>query len=169
MPYADPVILKTYKQQWAEKNREKMRASRRAYEEANRDKIRAYRAGEVYQAYKKGDAKKRYLNPTLLEKKKRILNGARYNARNRNIEFSLTVSDLIWPDVCPVLGIKLNYGGSKGRNSPDSPSLDRTDHTLGYVKGNVVVMSWRANKIKTDVTNEEARLLLGYLNRIRSN
>lgn len=169
MPYADPVVLKTYKQQWAEKNRDKLRAQRRSYEAANREKIKAYRQGEKYQAYRVADDKKRYLNPTLIEKEKRILNGARFNAKRRKIEFSLEISDLVWPEMCPVLGLKLNYGGTKGRNAADSPSLDRTDNSLGYVKGNVVVMSWRANSIKRDSTIEEVHLLLEYLNKTRSN
>jgi len=59
------------------------------------------------------------------------------------------------PDVCPVLGIPLNYNGGCGFRRDNSPSIDQVIAGGGYIEGNMVVMSWRANRIKSDGTWEE--------------
>jgi hypothetical protein len=58
-------------------------------------------------------------------------------------------------------GLKLERitDGSRKKGA-GTPSLDRIDSSLGYVKGNVWVISWRANHIKTDATLDELRLLV---------
>lgn len=43
-----------------------------------------------------------------------------------------------------------------------SPSLDRIDNRLGYVKGNVIVVSHRANAIKRDATLDELRRIVAF-------
>jgi hypothetical protein len=65
--------------------------------------------------------------------------------------------DILIPSKCPVLGIPLmpNIGG--GRQDDHSPTLDRIIPGKGYVPGNVVVVSWRANRIKSDATIEELK------------
>jgi hypothetical protein len=70
-------------------------------------------------------------------------------------EFSITWFDLEWPSHCPVLGIKLDYHSKTGIAQENAPSLDRINSSLGYVKGNVHVISWRANRIKNDGTASE--------------
>jgi hypothetical protein len=59
----------------------------------------------------------------------------------------------ICPDKCPVLDIKLKYGG--GNKAKDSPSLDRVIPNLGYTKANVVVISMLANLMKSEASPEE--------------
>ena len=56
----------------------------------------------------------------------------------------------IWPKGgrCPVLGIILERG--RGKYQDSSPTLDRVDPAKGYVRGNVVVMSFLANLLKGD-------------------
>lgn len=76
------------------------------------------------------------------------------SAKKRGIEFSLQPSDIVFPEVCPILGIKLlNHG--KGGPQPNSPSLDRLDPSKGYIPGNVNVISNKANIIKSNATSEE--------------
>ena len=73
-------------------------------------------------------------------------------ARHEGIDFDLDPEDIKIPKVCPILGIPLHY---RNKRSDDSPSVDRIDPTLGYTKGNVVVVSWRANRIKSNASFEE--------------
>jgi hypothetical protein len=88
-----------------------------------------------------------------------------YNARTRakklGILFNIDVSDIRIPNYCPVLGLELKKGNGVVANN--SPSLDRVIPELGYVKGNVEVISMRANRLKNDATLEEMRNLLKYL------
>jgi hypothetical protein len=94
-------------------------------------------------------------NSTRKSPAKAMLRTARWNAKRRGLEFAITLADIVIPAVCPVLKIPILFDG--GRNN--MPSLDRIDSNLGYVKGNVVVISWRANWLKSNATNEELELL----------
>ena len=76
----------------------------------------------------------------------KMLYSARESAKRQGIPFNLEESDIQIPDTCPVLGIKLEK--ASGERTYASPSLDRLVPELGYVKGNVCVISWRANKLK---------------------
>ena len=58
-----------------------------------------------------------------------------------------------YPKVCPVLGIKLDWGRNGLNNN--SPSLDRINNNKGYVKGNVIMISNLANKMKSNATPEQ--------------
>lgn len=85
---------------------------------------------------------------------------ARQRAKKAGVPFDLTAEDIAIPDACPVLGIPLE--ASFGRSTPQSPSLDRVIPKLGYVKGNVLVVSNRANVIKGDASVEELGLVYLY-------
>lgn len=75
-----------------------------------------------------------------------------YRCRNRaktlGLPFDLTLEDCTVPTICPVLGIELGYRKGQGYH-PATPSMDRIIPSKGYVKGNVRVISWKANMIKT--------------------
>jgi hypothetical protein len=62
---------------------------------------------------------------------------------------------LIAPDVCPVFGVPFNRG--KRGFSAWSPSVDRRDTTKGYVRGNLQIMSMKANGMKNNATAIELR------------
>ena len=80
------------------------------------------------------------------------------------LEFNIDPSDLQPPEFCPVLGIRLSIGGGVDYETrKSSPSGDRFDTSIGDVKGNVRVISHRANSLKTDATAEEIRLLSRYM------
>ena len=64
---------------------------------------------------------------------------------------SITPSDMI----CPALGIQMKVGGDFKNSIIRAPSLDRLIPELGYVKGNIIVVSNRANTLKRDATPEE--------------
>ena len=49
-----------------------------------------------------------------------------------------------------------------------SPSLDRIDPNRGYTKDNIIVMSYRANRIKNDATKEEIKKLAEWIKECQS-
>lgn len=79
--------------------------------------------------------------------------GAKSRARRAGILFDLDPEDIVIPTHCPVLGIPLAI--ADGRQQDNSPSLDRIDYRKGYVRGNIEVISWKANRIKSNATIEE--------------
>jgi hypothetical protein len=78
---------------------------------------------------------------------------AKQRARRKNLDFNIEVKDLIIPDECPVLNIPLFLGDGIPCNN--SPSIDRIDNAKGYVRGNVRVISYRANSIRKNATKTE--------------
>ena len=87
------------------------------------------------------------------------VHGAKKRAKLKNLSFNLTADYIksITPSdmICPALGIQMKVGQTIKEAKIISPSLDRLIPELGYVKGNVVVVSNRANTIKRDATPEE--------------
>jgi hypothetical protein len=82
--------------------------------------------------------------------------GARTRAKYKGLDFDLT-NDYVYAlalDTCPVFGVDLSYGGTE-RQVPNSASLDRIDPSLGYVQGNVAVISFKANTIKSNANTAE--------------
>ncbi|SKB50487.1 hypothetical protein SAMN05660880_01353 [Luteibacter sp. 22Crub2.1] len=63
---------------------------------------------------------------------------------------------------CPVLGLPLYRNSGGAAQGPNSPSLDRIDPALGYVQGNVKVISSRANAIKSNASPEELLRVAAY-------
>ena len=86
--------------------------------------------------------------------KENMLNGARNRAKSKGIEFNLSSDDITIPTFCPVLGTEM-----------ENPSLDRINPLLGYTKGNICVISFRANRLKNNATIEELEAILAYMKR----
>lgn len=86
-----------------------------------------------------------------------ILARVRMNAKKKNNICTLKSKyDLPKiPEYCPVFPwLKLRYAVGEGRR-PESLSIDRIDNTRGYVPGNLMFMSWRANRLKHNATLQE--------------
>jgi hypothetical protein len=83
------------------------------------------------------------------------------NATKVGYTWSVSFGELEWPSKCPILGIELDYFAETRQEN--SPSFDRIDNNLGYDRGNVVILSWRANRIKNDGTPYEHRAIADYL------
>jgi hypothetical protein len=88
---------------------------------------------------------------------------AKSRAKRRGIEFNIDKEDVVVPDICPVLGIAIIPGSSKVNSN--SPSLDRIDNSKGYIKGNVAVISHRANHLKNSGTIEEHEKIAAWMKR----
>ncbi len=85
-------------------------------------------------------------------RERNLLAKARQRATASGLDFNIEESDIVIPDICPVLKEPLVS------NTRYAPSLDRIDPSRGYVKGNVQVISRRANTMKNDATEKDLRL-----------
>jgi hypothetical protein len=85
------------------------------------------------------------------------MDGSRARAREAGVPHTVSLQNIkeLITDVCPVLGTKLVYDPGRGRCRPDTPTVDRIVPELGYVPGNIAVISFRANRIKCDATADE--------------
>lgn len=90
-----------------------------------------------------------------------MIHKARYRSRLRGTVCTIEASDVHIPLVCPILGIPLKHN-SIGK-ADTSPSLDQIVSGAGYTKGNVQVISQRANRIKNDATPEELLCLAAWV------
>lgn len=86
-----------------------------------------------------------------------LFQSAKARAKQKGEEFNIEIDDIIVPTICPILGIPLSY--NRGIKQDNSYSLDRIDSSKGYIKGNIWVISLRANRIKNDSTPEELRII----------
>ncbi len=120
---------------------------RRAYNAAY---VRARRAARPDSAFNA-----RVANPA-----KALHRAARERCNKSGLEFTISVSDIRVPKVCPVLGLVLQHGRGPGGALPTSPSLDRIDSARGYTPGNIRVISKRANTLKNNATLSELALVL---------
>ena len=93
---------------------------------------------------------------------KKLLGAARQRARRLGLPFNLVLSDITIPAVCPVLGISLTLDNTCA-DRESAPSLDRLIPALGYISGNVEVISYRANRIKNDATLAEIKAVAKYM------
>jgi hypothetical protein len=99
-------------------------------------------------------------NPIHHKDIKVLYNRLKSSAKSRNIHFDLTLpelNNLTFPVTCPVLNIPLFH--NTGSSKDNSVSFDRIDSTQGYTIDNIIVISNRANKLKSDATVKELKLL----------
>jgi hypothetical protein len=85
---------------------------------------------------------------------------AKQKCKKYNIPFNLKESDVEYTGKCAVFGTDLVKNGSVNDNSP---TLDRIIPELGYVKGNVRVISHLANRIKSNGTLDQLKLVVKYV------
>lgn len=137
-----------YQKDWTLKNPEKVRKIRK--ESKARFKVRhpeEFKEMNRKSALKNRDAK--------------IVDGARSRAKRDGVPFDISREDIIFPEYCPILGIKLEHG--KGVQSDASPTLDRFIPEAGYVKGNINIISAKANRMKSAGTIEDVYKLLDWM------
>ena len=88
---------------------------------------------------------------------KKLWYEAKRRAEKAGVPFTIEVSDIIIPQICPVFKVPLQ------KNTPFGPSLDRFIPELGYVPGNVYVISRKANMMKSNGNLTEVRQLLEWM------
>ena len=90
-----------------------------------------------------------------------MVSAARARAQKAGVPFDLSPDDIVIPAVCPVLGIPLRRGADRA----SAPSLARLVPARGYVRGNVIVVSMRANRLKSDATMDELETIADFYSR----
>lgn len=86
---------------------------------------------------------------------------ARTRARLLGLPFSITERDVVIPLRCPIWGIEITLPDGKRKDT--SASLDRIVPKLGYVPGNIHVISWRTSRMKNTWKPEEILALANWI------
>lgn len=84
-----------------------------------------------------------------------LLRQIKLRAKKTGVKFNLTMDDIIVPKRCPVFGMVLKRG--VGHSCDTSPTVDRINAKRGYVKGNVAIISRKANSLKGAATAAQHR------------
>lgn len=145
---------------YRENNLEKCKKREKLYRGRNKEKLNfAWKNwyAENKEKVRQRDRERRHGSPEA--KIKFLLQSAKCRAKKRGTQFDVDFSDISIPTHCPLLGVELVYSG-EGMHCPNSASIDRIDSKLGYVKGNVWIISRRANVIKNDASLDELRMIL---------
>lgn len=144
---------------WREKNADHEKSLARQWRENNatyRDRSRDQRntTSIKWNAENRSIVNQRGRDRRLSDLPAYMWKAARTRAKAKNIPFDITVEDIGQvPSTCPILNIPLKAGAK----SNNSPSLDRIIPSLGYVKGNIWIISSLANSIKGSKSLEDLR------------
>lgn len=88
----------------------------------------------------------------------KMLHRCKSRAKLKNLPFDLEEGDFNIPVYCPILQELLIQG------DPDwAASVDRLVPSKGYVKGNIQIISNKANRIKSNASLHELEALVDYL------
>lgn len=160
-----------------QKNKEKWKPTRKKYAELHKKELcentKRYQKLHPEKIEKYNKENKEYLlwyqrfyrenNPS-----KYLWSLCKSRATKKQIEFNIGPEDILIPEVCPLLNIKLTL--NKGKLKDNSPSVDRIDNSKGYIKGNIWVISHKANSIKNNASLLELEMLVNNLkNREKTN
>jgi len=163
-------LVKAQKKAWREANHEKVKAGKQAHRETHREEYQDY-CRKYYAAnaekFRAVSRQYRQENGDIVRQKekdyyrthpeKMLLKNARQRARRFSVPFGITIEDILklFPSdgCCPITKEPFEQGD--GKVGPRSMSLDRINPSLGYVPGNIAVISHLANTIKSDCTDPE--------------
>jgi len=138
-------------------------AKQRDYVKKNKEKVKKYHKSH-YELNKEKFSKlgKEYRDNN---REKMLLAWAKTRAKKEGIPFDIEECDIVIPVSCPVLGMPIYSKYSKERKftPPNTPTLDKIVPELGYTKGNVRVISWRANNLKRDASIHELKCIVKYM------
>lgn len=93
-------------------------------------------------------------------------NTIKTRAKKKNIPYDLDADFLesILPTHCPIFGVELQRG--LGFAGQFSPTVDRLIPERGYIRDNVIIVSKRANQIKSDASVDEIKMVFEYYSNI---
>jgi hypothetical protein len=137
VPHVDEEQRRNYHKEYYKKNKSKLQEQAHALYQRDKDKVR------------------RRSKQWLVEHPEyRLWKQARDSSKQRDLDFNITVEDIVIPERCTYLGLILTDIRDSGRYDSNI-SLDRIDNTVGYVKGNIQVISSKANFMKRNASIEE--------------
>jgi len=142
----------------------KRTAYNKAYYEKNKERVKQvakdwYHANQEYcLAYK---VEQRRNIPV----EQAILQQCQKRAIKRGIPFDLTIEDIVIPLRCPYLDIPLTYIQGLG-HVQSNVSIDKIIPSMGYVKGNVRIISRMANQMKSNATVKQLQAFAEGIRRI---
>ncbi len=143
-------LLPQYKE-YRETHKELIKGYKLSWQRANREHVNSQ--ARLYRAIPEAWAK-------------RVVVSKRYYCKCLGLPFGITAEDVIaampQDGLCPALKVKLVYGGGH-KAWADSASVDRLIPELGYVVGNIAIISKRANLIKQDATAQELQGIVDWL------
>lgn len=146
-------------QQYYLENKERMLQNNKKWQEENRDKTKAY-----LKKYKSSNNPK-YLAYCEANYEKWLLSNAKRAEKDRGIPCDLELTDIYIPKSCPYLGIPLTRIRGAGQLDTNA-SIDKIDPTKGYVKGNIQIISRKANRMKNNASIVELLLFAENVNRL---
>lgn len=102
----------------------------------------------------------------VLHRLKIMLIGARRRAKEASLPFDLSL-DYLYQTFghlthCPVLGTRLDWERHAIGPTDRSPTLDKVVPAMGYTRGNVSLVSFKANAMKRDASADELRHFCAY-------
>lgn len=147
---------------WRSKNKDYVQKYNSDYRKKNKKKLNEYskkRYTENKEHQREIDRKWIQKNPI-----SRLVSWAKQRAKQEGLYFDLKVKDVPpIPEICPVALIPIcSSVGNKGPRD-NSPSLDKVDNSKGYVSGNVRVISYKANRWKSDMSLADVERLVQYM------
>jgi hypothetical protein len=138
--------------EYREENKELLKQKSKEYYEKNKERLKERNRKNKVEKYK-ADPKKDMVKQKewkLNNIERYLVQSARNRAKKYNLPFDIRHEDVVIPEFCPYLGIKL-----VPFSEWSSPSLDKIIPELGYVKGNIQVISTKANTMKNNATQDE--------------
>jgi hypothetical protein len=169
MPYKDKQKAKEYALNYYQENKQELSERSKEWYINNIDKRKASQREWTKRTVEQRKQKRLENLDSINRKKeenlpKHILGTIKQRCKKRGLDFNLEESDIILPENCPVFGFKLNYTQGRGYKR-DGYSVDRINPSLGYVKGNIQILSQLANFMKQDADDKELQMFADWINR----
>ena len=124
------------------------------YKQNNKEHIKKYHKIYSKKNYTTENRRKKRINNIESE----MFQAAKSRAKLKNLEFNITKEDIIIPNNCPIFGVTLNF-----ENKNNVPTLDRIDSGEGYIKGNIQVICFKANRLKNNGTIDEFKKIIYFM------
>lgn len=129
------------------------------YKSNNKQKINLQQLNWYYKNKEKINTKNKILQNS--DPRSRMMWLAKHRAKKYNLCFNIEKTDIIIPEYCPILKLKLLPSFEKSKDN--SPTLDRINCNKGYIKGNIQVISRKANIMKSNANKKELLLFADWI------